>query len=179
MVPRGGGPSVTRLIENGANEMCNSLVTLLAALGNVPLTCGGSVRRSGRTVFSTMSAIGVYLSIFAPVITSVAILGSGVCGTTRGNFVGTASLTSCLIGGNVPFEATCGRINRVITCYVGRGLILRALPVSGCGRFDRLFYSSLCGRVSLRSYITGHVSTNNANVSSVGGRLRFLTKVVW
>lgn len=161
---------MARLVHNGANHIFNSLVALLAVVGKLPLTCGGSVRRSGRTVFSTFSAIGVYLAAFVPVLSAVATLPRGVHGTTTNKFVGTASYTSCLINGKLPFHSTCGTANRVITLYVGGKLVLRALPLRRCGGVYSLFSSNICSTVGLSGYMGNEASLNKPTPRGILGR---------
>lgn len=169
VVPRGGGPSVTRLIQNGAKHICNTLVSLLAAVGKVPLTCGGSVRRSGRLSFSTVSAAGNYVTLFANVLSAVGFGGSIVEGDTTRNFAGTASTTSCLMGRKIPFHSTRKVVKHVILCYLSGRVPVSSVDLRRLGRFSPMFRRSICSTVSVRAYIGGHLAVNTPKSRTVGG----------
>lgn len=145
---------------------------MLALVGNLPLTCGGSVRRRGRLLFRTVSAIAFYLRVLPTVLGSVSIVRTTVLATSRGNCLGTASYTSCLIRGNVPFHSTCRVAKGVLGRYRRRGLALRGFPLRVCGGRSSTFSRAVCGGISLGRYIVHEGMTNKPTPRHIGRRVR-------
>lgn len=120
-------------------------------------------------MFSTVSAAGKYLTLFAKVLGAVGFGGMHVRRDTGRKFAGTASTTSCLIGRKIPFHSTRKVIKRLMLCYVRRGGTLSSVAVRRFGTVSPIFRRSVCSTVDVGAYIRVEGAVNTPKGTTVRG----------
>lgn len=121
VVPRGGGPSMFRLVHTGDGGLRDLPRRVVLVVGGLPMNCFHSLRVVGRMFLPTFSRLGSYLRVTTCVVGGVRI-GRRVLSSPHCSPVFSIRRMGRLTTGKVPFHSTCGAIKlRVRTKRFGPG----------------------------------------------------------
>ena len=174
IMPQKKNPDMAELVRGKTGRVYGDLMSLLTVLKGLPLAYNKDMQEDKESVFDACDTAEMCLSVFAPMIAEMSVLGDNMKKAAQGGFINATDLADYLVKKGLPFRSAYKISGQIVAKCISEGKILETLTLPEYKEFSELFDEDIYTEISLETCVNKRISEGGTSVSSVEKQIEFV-----
>lgn len=174
IMPQKKNSDMAELVRGKTGRVYGNLMATLTMLKGLPLAYNKDMQEDKEAIFDSIETVKACLDIFAPMISTMRVLGDSMFAAAGKGFINATDLADYLTKKGMPFRTAYKTVGQIVAYCIEKNCVLDDMSLSEYKQFDEMFEDDLYGEISLKACVEKRISAGGTGPQSVNTQIDYI-----